>query len=208
MANDEHVTILKQGVDAWNKWRDENPNVRPDLSEAILSRANLSGADLTGADLGGAHLYRTDLSGANLRGADLTEAKILEANLVGADLSGADLTEAKIVEANLGGAHLNNANLSGTWLVRADLDEDADQIAVVGERRRRGVATSHRAKVSADMPLPAGGPRAIRRSSASCTAALRVINEDRFNGRRVPNQPVPANLAKFPLDVRFCPGSP
>jgi hypothetical protein len=25
MANDEHVAMLKKGVDAWNKWRDENP---------------------------------------------------------------------------------------------------------------------------------------------------------------------------------------
>jgi hypothetical protein len=41
MANDEHVALLKQGVDAWNAWRRYNPDIRPDLSEA-----NLSGADL------------------------------------------------------------------------------------------------------------------------------------------------------------------
>jgi hypothetical protein len=27
MANDEHVAILKKGVAAWNKWRDENPDI-------------------------------------------------------------------------------------------------------------------------------------------------------------------------------------
>jgi hypothetical protein len=32
MANDEHVAMLKRGVDAWNAWRDKNPNIRPDLS--------------------------------------------------------------------------------------------------------------------------------------------------------------------------------
>jgi hypothetical protein len=31
MANDEHVALLKQGVDAWNVWREENPDIRPDL---------------------------------------------------------------------------------------------------------------------------------------------------------------------------------
>jgi uncharacterized protein YjbI with pentapeptide repeats len=45
MANDEHVAILKKGVDAWNKWRDENVNIRPDLSGVDLSRANLGGAN-------------------------------------------------------------------------------------------------------------------------------------------------------------------
>ena len=59
MANPEHLKILKQGVDAWNKWRVENPGIIPDLE----------GANLGQADLGGA-----DLRIANLRGADLSEA--------------------------------------------------------------------------------------------------------------------------------------
>jgi uncharacterized protein YjbI with pentapeptide repeats len=59
MANDEHVAMLKQGVDAWNAWRRENPDIRPDLSAA-----NLTGADLSGADLTRANLTRADLEGA------------------------------------------------------------------------------------------------------------------------------------------------
>jgi hypothetical protein len=43
MANDEHVALLKQGVDAWNKWRDENPDAYPDLRGANLSGAQLRG---------------------------------------------------------------------------------------------------------------------------------------------------------------------
>ena len=34
VANDEHVRLLKQGVAAWNAWRNENPDIRPNLSEA------------------------------------------------------------------------------------------------------------------------------------------------------------------------------
>jgi hypothetical protein len=41
MANDEHVAILKKGVDTWNAWRRENPDIRPDLSGAGSARAQL-----------------------------------------------------------------------------------------------------------------------------------------------------------------------
>jgi hypothetical protein len=34
MANDEHIALL--GVAAWNAWRNENPNIRPDFSGANL----------------------------------------------------------------------------------------------------------------------------------------------------------------------------
>ena len=79
MANEEHLKILKQGVEQWNKWRLENA-IRPDLGGANLSKcqpelsADLSGADLSGADLSGANLIGANLSGANLSGAipDLT----------------------------------------------------------------------------------------------------------------------------------------
>src|SRR5690349_9501247 len=41
MANDEHVALLKQEVDVWNAWRQENPDIRPDLIEADLREADL-----------------------------------------------------------------------------------------------------------------------------------------------------------------------
>jgi uncharacterized protein YjbI with pentapeptide repeats len=66
MANDEHITLLKQGVATWNAWRDANPSIRPDLSEADLRWANLSRA----------YLSRADLSGADLIEANLTEAEL------------------------------------------------------------------------------------------------------------------------------------
>ena len=50
MANDEHVALLKKGVDAWNAWRRENSNVHPDLNGANLSGAFLTwGLKLEGA---------------------------------------------------------------------------------------------------------------------------------------------------------------
>lgn len=67
MANKEHVKKLYEGVEAWNKWREEKPEVRPDLSEenlrAIeLPHINFRGANLIGTNLGFTNLYKADLS--------------------------------------------------------------------------------------------------------------------------------------------------
>ena len=59
MANPEHLKILKQGVEVWNKWRRGNPDIRPDLSEANLTEADLVDANLKGADLKETRLYET-----------------------------------------------------------------------------------------------------------------------------------------------------
>lgn len=37
MANTEHLKKLKQGVVVWNNWRNDNPNINPNLSGADLS---------------------------------------------------------------------------------------------------------------------------------------------------------------------------
>jgi len=36
MPNEEHLKILQEGIAAWNKWRDEHPEIQPDLTEADL----------------------------------------------------------------------------------------------------------------------------------------------------------------------------
>jgi uncharacterized protein YjbI with pentapeptide repeats len=126
MANDEHVAILKKGKDAWNAWREENPDIRPDLTKVDLSEAYLSGADLRAADLfeanlHGASLEKVDLSGANLRAASLSRAHLFEADLSYANLHGANLHGADLFEAILGSAILSRANLSRADLFEADL---------------------------------------------------------------------------------------
>jgi len=44
MANDEHIAKLKEGVVAWNAWRDQNPDIRPDLSGARFVVADITDA--------------------------------------------------------------------------------------------------------------------------------------------------------------------
>ena len=40
MVDEKHVALLKQGVEVWNKWREENPDIRLDLIAADLNRAD------------------------------------------------------------------------------------------------------------------------------------------------------------------------
>jgi hypothetical protein len=130
MANEEHVALLKKGVDAWNAWRHENPNIRPDLIEANLIRAKLNRADLIRAKLDRANLIEADLRGANLSLANLGAANLSLANLGAANLihaklnranlSGADLRGANLGLANLGGANLSGADLGAATLLQTD----------------------------------------------------------------------------------------
>ena len=122
MANKNHAALLKQGVEVWNRWRDENPEIQPALAHANLINAVLRRVNLRGAYLNGALLVRADLSEADLCGADVVNAGLSGANLTGANLSNASLVRALLVEANLTGANLTGARLAHALLVDAKLD--------------------------------------------------------------------------------------
>lgn len=130
MAKPEHVEFLKQcqgdKIVEWNAWREEHPDIKPDLSDANLYDTNLSGANLNGANLSGtdmaeAQLYRANLSRAQLYRANLSGAKLYQTNLYQANISNADIIEAYMVEANLREANLCRAGLAGAMLVGNDL---------------------------------------------------------------------------------------
>ncbi|MBD2095440.1 pentapeptide repeat-containing protein [Trichocoleus sp. FACHB-591] len=122
----EFLSLLEQGADSWNSWREENPTIKPDLSRAYLFEANLAGANLSGVDLSracliGANLTGADLSGADLQGAYASSAKLNQANLYQANLEGADLSQANLNHANLTEAiaistNFNLAALTGACL--------------------------------------------------------------------------------------------
>ncbi len=126
MASDKHLAKLREGVQAWNDWRQSEPHTRPELQGLSLTLAqkqwgeinggpiNLAQASLRDADLRHATLIRADLGGASLCGADLSCARLQEADLRNADLSrasfdDADLTGALFAGANIGGADLSRA---------------------------------------------------------------------------------------------------
>jgi len=116
MANPEHLRILKQGVEAWNKWRKENSFIIPDLRGADLNMVDISEADLFAVRLSGANLKKAVLVRANL-----SRTHLVKANLRSADLRASELIKANLSMANLGGADISQANLYLTKLEKSDL---------------------------------------------------------------------------------------
>jgi hypothetical protein len=96
MANKKHLRILKQGAEAWNEWRKENPLIQPDINDA-----NLNGANLSGADLSNVNLNRADLTGADLSGAWLSYANLLRTTFQSADFTNAQIDGAFIADTDL-----------------------------------------------------------------------------------------------------------
>jgi uncharacterized protein YjbI with pentapeptide repeats len=121
MANQEHLDIFRQGVETWNKWRQEHVSIEPDLSGVDLSGASLGGVALNGTDLSKAKLNAADLSNANLQSANLKEASLIEIFLPFGNLMHANLSSANLHEAGLRCSFLPFANLTRANLTRADL---------------------------------------------------------------------------------------
>ena len=162
MANEDHLKRAGWAIASWNRWRDEHPEVVPDLAGANLSagrypkgkldRANLAGADfrrsnmreadLHESNLAQADLSKTDLRGANLSNSVLTEAELAKANLIGANFSDADLTGADLEKAQLDRANLTGAKLGGVSLRKTDL---ATTIGLTQEQidKAKGDATTN-----------------------------------------------------------------
>lgn len=136
MANSEHLAILNEGVTRWNLWRKENPDIKPDLSEADLVSRDLSGIDFHNTNLYRAIIADANFTEANLSHASLEEvcgvgpkftkailrdtyfyaANIAEAIFIEADLTDANFGDAWLNEANFSNATLNNTSISGSEL--------------------------------------------------------------------------------------------
>ncbi len=136
MANEVHLKKLNEGVEAWNSWRVENKDIKPDLRDTVLTgmdltnidfqstylaRTNLSGSRMSGANLKKAFLFRTNLSDALLHDAALNKANLCQADLTETDLSRADLSQAFLIKANLSGARLSDAKIKGASFGQASL---------------------------------------------------------------------------------------
>ncbi|MBD2606318.1 pentapeptide repeat-containing protein [Scytonema hofmannii FACHB-248] len=174
MANEEHLAIIKQGVSIWNKWRSENPLIKPNLAEINLSNTNLRNANLDEVDLSKAHLgavdfTRASLVGANLREADISIAYLKEATLEDADLTSARLMMSDLRMSNFSNALLINANLNKANLTSSNFTE-ANLIAVSLRESNLTGANFTRANLS-EVNFSAANLTATNFSNANLTEA-------------------------------------
>ncbi|MBD1854798.1 MULTISPECIES: pentapeptide repeat-containing protein [Leptolyngbya] len=153
VADDEQVKLLKRGAEAWNRWREENPSIAPDLRGADLRGRyfrdfNLDQADLRGARiLGDSDLHEPtedDYLYGDVRGYNSSNADFLGASLRGANLSGLgfsnlgdpeaeeDLKSIDLRGADLTGANLSECSLSGAKLGDLVLETSNWDLAEIG----------------------------------------------------------------------------
>ena len=149
MSNPNHVARLLKGVEVWNQWRQENWNIKPDLTGMDLKRehgfkrsplwdsrkrkinlaevnfggVDLSDADLRGADMTGANVVDAVLAGIDLRDATLKNADFKGSHLRGAQFVGAILHDANLIETDLKGTDFWQADLAGADLEAANLEQ-------------------------------------------------------------------------------------
>ena len=116
MANEEHITWLLEGVEAWNERHRNVPGqgypFTPDFAGAPLHRI-FQEADKLDAQ-GKIPLAGADLCDANLANADLTAGNLSEANLTLATLNSSNLWRADLTNARLHLAELTGANLTAS----------------------------------------------------------------------------------------------
>jgi uncharacterized protein YjbI with pentapeptide repeats len=116
MANEEHLNLLKQGIDVWNDWIEKKLKAEPNFFGG-----NFIGVDLRDANLYKANFYRACFAAANLEGVNLSEANLCQADFAGANLEGANLSKVNLALGSLAGANLEGANLEEANLTRVIL---------------------------------------------------------------------------------------
>ena len=118
MENQEHRDILKQGVEIWNKWRKEHPDVEPDLSFGVFIRTDLSRANFKST-----LLHRATFTGEAPLGYDFLKGDFLmtQESLCNIDLSGANLRGAYFYQTNLDEADFSYASVAQTIFRNIDL---------------------------------------------------------------------------------------
>jgi uncharacterized protein YjbI with pentapeptide repeats len=141
MANPEHLAILKQGEQKWNRWRKAHPEIVPDLSWADLREIFFSvwGNDdeiydtglsveatdleeeLVGIDISHAKLNGAKLDGGVFNWTILSESDLSDVSLAGASINWAHLEKVILRDASIGHANFYNVNLDGADLSGASL---------------------------------------------------------------------------------------
>jgi uncharacterized protein YjbI with pentapeptide repeats len=128
MSTEKHAAIIRQGVEAWNAWRVQSPDVHPDLRgiDFNTSTNNLhsfQAANFKETTFDGCEVWSADLDGSDLRGSSFRDADVYFCDLTNVDLRGAEMQDARIRLCDLQGANLADATMGRTELRGIDLSK-------------------------------------------------------------------------------------
>src|SRR5258708_26362611 len=122
MADEQHLDVLLRGAAEWNRWRQDNPSILPDLVGVNLARARLDGVNLRDANLAHASFLKCQLADADFTNAILGGAQFHRCYLragvfrhitashvsfFGSDISGGQLKESPLYSAHFARAILS-----------------------------------------------------------------------------------------------------
>ena len=141
MANPEHLEILNAGTTAWNQWRVDNRDIKPDLSAADLSgkflldcnfvETNLMGANLSGATLMGSNFSWANLSTATFVQAGMSHVNLSYANCYGARFEMCNMRQAQLIKTNLQWARITGCIIHGLSAWNVDLANAAQSNLII-----------------------------------------------------------------------------
>lgn len=121
MPNRQHLDIFKSGYAKWNRWRTENPEIRPDLSDADFSFLDLSNYDLRGVDFQNSKFNNSVICEGDFCNCDLTDTYFMSAFIPELKLKGASLLNTSFYYATMFGADFSHATLQNIDFGHADL---------------------------------------------------------------------------------------
>lgn len=126
----QHQEILRSGVEKWNGWRKDNPNIRPKLGYTRFRRVDFSGYNFDNAYLPFSILSRCKFEKASFRNADLRGASLRRADLTNAHLDGAILRHTSLAECIVKDAVFTDCNIYGisAWNLLGEPKDQSNMI--------------------------------------------------------------------------------
>lgn len=143
LASTEHLEIFLKGSDAWNKWRMQNPNLSPDLSdidfhsemtttgsspyEVVIEKYDMSFCNLNRVSLRNCMCVDVKFDRSDIHFSDLVDGYFTSCSFIGCELQvskigSAEFSECDFTAAKLSYCSAEDAKFTGSVFIAASMD--------------------------------------------------------------------------------------